>query len=59
MASQTKKPKISALLKSPAGLPPNNIKMIPAKNTASFFAPIDLKAAVDKAMSMSADETLK
>ena len=61
MGSELKKPKINHLLRLPAGLPKNNIKLIPAKNAnnVSFFAPIDLKRAVDKAMSMSADEALK
>ena len=59
MGNQTKKPKISNLLKTKAGLPPNNIKLIPANNTSSFFAQLDLKAAVEKSMGMSADETLK
>ena len=61
MGSQLKKPKIANLMKQPAGVPPNNIKIIShkKKDNISFFGAFDLNGAVEKSMKMNSDSTIK
>ena len=59
MGSQSKKPKIKKLMSLSQEIPENTIKIVKKKDGISFFAPLELQGAVEKAMKMGANAVIK